>query len=155
MKLTADDMVGLLQVQSLYGHVLDCFLWDKLDEVFAPDAVYDCSDVDLPIVRGMDEIRAMLIPLQEGPNRDKIHNHVTTNPAVIAVGDDGVVKMRSKYIVATDRPFMAFGEYEDDMVKTADGWRIKYRKTRRLTGHHLEYISAPPKFGDEPVAKQK
>lgn len=148
MKLTAEDMVGLLQVQHLYGHVLDRFLWDKLDEVFAPDGVFDPSDVGLPVMRGLAEIRAKLIPLEEGENRDRVHNHLCANPAVIAVEDDGVVKMRTKYIVSGQNDFLAFGEYEDDMVKTSDGWRIKYRKTRRLTGHRLPFLSAPPTYSN-------
>ncbi|MBV9995384.1 MAG: nuclear transport factor 2 family protein [Caulobacteraceae bacterium] len=146
MRLTAEDMVGLLQVQHLYGHVLDRFLWEKLDEVFAPDGVFDPSDVGLPVMRGLAEIRAKLIPLEEGENRDNVHNHVATNPAVISVGEDGVVKMRTKYIVSSQRDFLAFGEYEDELVKTPTGWRIKYRKTRRLTGHNLPYLAAPPKY---------
>lgn len=146
MKLSAEDWVQLLQVQHLYGHVLDAFLWEKLDEVFAPDGVFDPSDVGLPVMRGLAEIREKLIPLEEGPERNHIHNHVATNPAVISVGEDGIVKMRTKYIVSSDSEFLAFGEYQDDMVKTADGWRIKYRKTRRLTGHRLDYLPNPPKF---------
>jgi len=144
MPLSAEDMLGLLQAQALYGHVLDRFLWDKLDQVFAPDGVFDPSDVGLPVMRGLDEIREKLIPLEEGPGRDRRHNHIVANPAVIAVGEDGVVKMRSKYIVSGESPFVSFGEYEDEMVKTPDGWRISYRKTRRLTRHHLAHAGAQP-----------
>jgi hypothetical protein len=133
MELSAEDRVGLLQAQALYGHILDRFLWDKLDEVFAPDGVFDPSDVGLPIMRGLAEIREKLIPTTEGPDKMRRLNHVTTNSAVVAVGEDGVVKMLAKYIVAADSASISFGEYEDDMVKTAAGWRIRYRKTRRLT----------------------
>ncbi|MBV9996159.1 MAG: nuclear transport factor 2 family protein [Caulobacteraceae bacterium] len=140
MKLGADDWVQLLQVQNLYGHVLDGFLWDKLGEVFAPDGVFDPSDVGLPVMRGLAEIREKLIPIEEGPNRDHIHNHVATNSAVLSVGADGIVKMRTKYIVAGETDTLSFGEYDDDMVKTPDGWRIKRRKTRRVTRHRLENL---------------
>ncbi|MBV9509278.1 MAG: nuclear transport factor 2 family protein [Caulobacteraceae bacterium] len=140
MTLTGEDMAGLLQAQHLYGHVLDHFLWDKLGEVFARDGVFDPSDVGLPVMRGVEEIRRGLARLEEDAAHGKLLNHIATNPAVIAVGEDGVVKMRAKYIVTSDPDSVSFGEYEDDMVKTPDGWRIQYRKTRRRTRHRLERI---------------
>ena len=141
MELTADDKVDLIHLSNLYGHVLDAFLWEKLDQIFAPDGVFDPSDVGLPIMHGLDEIRAKLIPIEEGPDGDRIHIHVGTNAAIIAVGDDGVVHMRSKYLFSTPQATsINFGEYEDSCIKTPEGWRIKYRKTRRVS-------SFPPAIG--------
>jgi hypothetical protein len=146
MQLTAEDRLELLQLQYLYGHVLDAFLWDKLDQVFAADGVFDPSNVGLPVMRGLEEIREKLIPLEEGPNRDNVHNHVGTNPAIIAVADDGVVTMRSKYIVSSDSDFLSFGEYEDECVKTDAGWRIRYRTTRRISSYRVEHVADAPRF---------
>ena len=146
MFLTAEDKLDLLQLQFLYGHVLDAFLWDRLDELFAEDGVFDPSDVGLPIMRGLAEIREKLIPLEEGPEGKNLHNHVGTNPAIISVGDDGIVKMRSKYIVSGSGDFISFGEYEDDCVKTARGWRIKYRKTRRLSANEAKYLVSAKRY---------
>jgi hypothetical protein len=135
-------MAGLLQVQNLYGHVLDHFLWDKLGEVFAPDGVFDPRDAGLPLLSGVTEIREKLGAQLEGPDRVRRLNHMAMNPAVIEVREDGVVRMMAKYIVTGDSPFISFGEYEDEMVKTPDGWRIKHRKTRRLSRHHLQHVEA-------------
>jgi hypothetical protein len=149
MKLTAEDRLDLLELGNLYGHVLDAFLWDRLDEVFAPDGVFDPSDVGLPVMRGLDEIREKLIPLEEGPDRANVHNHIGTNPTIVSVGDDGVVKMRSKYVVAGKGEYLSFGEYEDDCVRTADGWRIAYRKTRRVSSFRgLGGADDAPRFVD-------
>jgi hypothetical protein len=149
MKLTAEDRLDLLQLVNLYGHVLDGFAWDLLDQIFAPDGVFDPSDVGIPAMRGLAEIREKLIPLEEGPERDHVHNHIGTNPAIISVGDDGVVKMRSKYIVSGAGSHISFGEYFDDCVRTPDGWRIKYRRTHRTSsfGPDGGAVDAP-RFGD-------
>jgi SnoaL-like domain len=151
MKLTPEDLIELIHIQNLYGHVLDRFLWDKLDEVFAPDGVFDPSNVGLPIMRGLDEIREKLIPLEEGPDGKNVHSHIGTNPAVIDVGEDGIVKMCCKYIVSAENDHISFGEYEDDCVKTDKGWRIKYRKTKRISANHAPFIplDAAPRYDDD------
>lgn len=145
--LTADDKLELLQLQYLYGHVLDAFLWDRLDELFADDGVFDPSDVGLPIMRGLAAIREQLIPLEEGPDGTNLHSHVGTNPAIIGETDDGRVNMRSKYIVVSTGDYISFGEYEDVCVKTDRGWRIQYRKTRRVSAYQAPYLATPPRFG--------
>jgi hypothetical protein len=132
MNLTTEDRLDLLQVQHLYGHILDGFLWDRLGEVFAPDGVFDASDVGLPPARGLAAIREGFVRLEA--RNGAMLNHVTTNAAIIAVGEDGIVRMRAKYIVAGIET-LSFGEYEDDCVKTPDGWRIAHRKTRRTIRH--------------------
>ena len=144
--LTADDRLDLLHLQYFYGHVLDAFLWNRLDEIFADDGVFDPSDVGLPIMRGLDEIREKLIPLEEGPSRDHVHNHIGTNPTIIAEMPDGTVQMRCKYIASGAGDYISFGEYFDECVKTERGWRIKHRKTRRITANHAPFLSNPPRF---------
>lgn len=149
VKLTAEDQLELLQLQHLYGHVLDAFLWDKLDEVFAPDGVFDPSDVGLPVMRGIDEIREKLIPIVEGENKEKLHNHIGTNPAIVGFGENGIVKMRCKYIIAGERDYLSFGEYLDDCIKTDKGWRFLYRKTKRITAYTVQHIKDAPRYTPE------
>ena len=107
------------------------------------------SDVGLTVMKGLDEIREKLIPIERG-----VRMHHGMNPAIISVGDDGIVKMRSKYIVAGERGFISFGEYEDDCVKTDKGWRIRYRKTRRIAAFKTEGMIDAPRFGDVAPAEK-
>lgn len=128
LSLTLADRLELLELQNLYGHVLDRGLWDRIGEIFTDDGVFDPSDVGLPAMEGLEEIRAKLIPLEEaaGPER----SHHSTN-AVILEAASGRATMLSKYLCSAGAAVISYGEYEDDLVKTADGWRIARRKTRR------------------------
>ena len=125
--MNAQDRMDIIDVQHLYGHVLDRSLWSRLGEVFAPDGVFDPSDVGLPPLRGMDEIREKLIPLEEA-SPDRCHH--ATNIVIVPTGD-GAASVESKYLVNHATGVISYGEYSDRMVRTGEGWRITERKTRR------------------------
>ncbi|MGE0386858.1 MAG: nuclear transport factor 2 family protein [Gammaproteobacteria bacterium] len=126
--LTVQDRIELLDLQGLYGHVLDRGLWDRIGEVFAADGVFDPSDVGLPPMRGLDEIREKLIPLEEGAGPTRCHH--STNAVILDAGS-GRARMLSKYLCSAGAAAISYGEYEDDLVRTPAGWRIALRRTRR------------------------
>ena len=66
--------------------------------------------------------------------RDSQRAQHTTYVSVLAATTHSATVL-SKYIVRHERAAIAYGEYEDTLVRTADGWRIAYRKTfRRALG---------------------
>ena len=126
------DRLALLDLQHLYGHVLDRGLWEQIGHVFSDDGVFDPSNVGLPAMHGLAEIREKLIPLEEAAGPERCHH--STNAIILeATGDRA--RILSKYICSSQTSAVAYGEYEDDVIRTADGWRVARRKTfRRAAG---------------------
>ncbi|MBV9843349.1 MAG: nuclear transport factor 2 family protein [Sphingomonadaceae bacterium] len=137
--LSVEDRLALLDLQNLCGHVLDRGLWDRIGEIFAADGVFDPSNVGLPPMTGLAEIREKLIPLEDGAGPTRCHH--STN-AVILAADGDRATMLSKYLCSAGPAAISYGEYEDECVRTAEGWRIARRKTfRRAAG--VEIAGAP------------
>lgn len=130
--LSLADRIELLELQHLYGHVLDRGLWERIGHVFSEDAVFDPSNVGLPAMHGLAEIREKLLPLEDAAGPRRCHH--STN-AVIVEGSGDRARMLSKYICSSEGSAISYGEYEDDLVRTSEGWRIARRTTfRRATG---------------------
>jgi hypothetical protein len=123
-----EDRLDLLELQALYGHILDRHEWGRLDEIYADDAVFDATSVGVPAMHGLAEIREKLIPLEES---GVTLAHHSTNAVVLEAGETSA-RMLSKYITHHLTAAVSFGEYEDELVKTADGWRIARRTARRI-----------------------
>lgn len=56
MTLQPADFVGIHQLLALYGHIVDAREWDRVNELFADDAVFDMSELGTPPVVGPDAI---------------------------------------------------------------------------------------------------
>ena len=125
--MNAQDRMDIIDVQHLYGHVLDRGLWGRIGEVFSPEGIFDPSDVGLPPMRGLEEIREKLIPLED---RNPSRCHHASN-IVITPNADGTASVASKYICNHATGVISFGEYADRMRRTDQGWRIVERKTSR------------------------
>ncbi len=125
-----EDELEIMRVLSLYGHVVDDDDLDRLDEVFAKDAVLK------PTLtgewRGIDEIRRYFrefVPSQPIPT---IAHHVT-NPVVDVAPDRSTAVARSKTLAFRKDLGNITGEYRDNLVRTPEGWRISYRTIVRRT----------------------
>jgi hypothetical protein len=117
------DIVEIYQIMALYGHAVDADHADFFPLVFAPDAVVDATGMGGPMMEGLAAITAFFV----GGRQYKLPPHTFTNPYVYE--KDGEVRGLGKWFTASgeNRPMMG-GDYNDVFVKTADGWRFKYRK---------------------------
>lgn len=118
MVLETSDYIEIQMVLALYGHILDDRDWDKLDQVFTADIVFDASDSGLGVMRG---IRAITEAWSE-PFDGHPLGHYMTN-VVIWEDDRGNALARSKHLgvrVGT----ITLMTYEDVLRKTPDGWRL-------------------------------
>lgn len=121
MGLSTDDIVALQQITGLYVHVIDAKQWDRLDEVYPDDGVFDLSGLLGTETRfeGIDAIKGFLtsmpMPLA----------HISTNHAFFEVGDE--VHGRGKWFMPTDEGTVSGGVYRDRFTRTAAGWRIQER----------------------------
>jgi hypothetical protein len=125
------DVVAIHQLLALYGHAVDGGDVTRLGEVFTPDAVFDTSDFEQGVHRGLPAIQA-IFALGAPPHPPA---HLATN--VYVYEDGGSIRVHSKWLTI-DRATggVRSGDYHDEVVKGAHGWRIAYRsvKIRFYTG---------------------
>ena len=124
------DQLEIHQLLAWYGHVVDWANWDRLSEVFTEAAVFEVRvPGSVGIHRGIDEIReAYASPGPAGGEGAGPHHrpgHHCSNIVITEV--DGHVRVLSKYFGPTQSGMMFNGEYEDEVVRTPQGWRITSR----------------------------
>lgn len=135
MNLTADDRIDIMELPARYADALDRLKPERLRSVFTADAVWEIVDGARRLV-GIDEIMEFM-------GRPEVHPgaHLMTNIFIEAVGDDPrdggpLVELRSRGVfpVGPSDPrnptSVFYGTYEDDVVRTDDGWRIRHRRYR-------------------------
>ncbi len=131
MKLTADDRLDIIELPGRYADALDTLQPDLLPAIFTDDAVWEV--VDGLRLEGIDDIMSFM-------GRPDVHPgaHLMTNIYIAGTthDEDGAVVVhlssRGVYPVGpSDRhnPTAVFyGRYDDDIVKTDTGWKIRHRR---------------------------
>ena len=127
--MLAEDRFAIIETVDRYAVALDARDWALLDQVFTPDATGDFGEfkcADRGAIRAM--IQSMLGgcgPTQHmlGVYRIRISgNEATCSCAIrahhIGRGTEAQVE------------YECFGEYRDELVRTPEGWRIRYRVMR-------------------------
>lgn len=128
--MNSDDILAIHQLLALYGHAVDRTDPQLLAEVFSEDAVFDATPCGLERYVGREAI-VKWFELGKPPHP---LFHVTTNFYVYEAPDG--VRALSKWTIAnSDSGTVMNGDYEDKMVNTEDGWRIRQRiATARFLG---------------------
>ena len=132
IKLTADDRLDIMELPARYAEALDTLQPDQLPEIFTDDAVWEIVDGRLRLV-GLDDIMEFM-------GRPDVHPgaHLMTNIYIAGTREDAelgtIVHLSSRGVYPvgpSDRlnPTAVFyGRYDDDVVRTDDGWRIRHRR---------------------------
>lgn len=133
MILTADDRLDIAELPARYADALDRLQPERLSDVFTTDAVWEMVGGSVRLV-GLDEIMAFM-------GRPDVHPgaHLMTNIYIEDVADDPrdggpLVHLRSRgvYPVGPSDPrnptSVFYGHYDDDVVRTDAGWRIRHRR---------------------------
>ena len=133
MHLTADDRLDIAELPARYADALDRLQPENLHRVFTPDAVWEVVGGTVRLV-GLEAIMAFM-------GRPDVHPgaHLMTNvyiDEVVADQRDGgrLVRLRSRgvYPVGPSDPkqptAVFYGHYDDDVVRTNAGWRIRHRR---------------------------
>jgi hypothetical protein len=132
VRLTTDARLDIAELPGRYADALDRREADRLSEVFTTDAVWEV--IGGMRLDGLDEIMAFM-------SRDDVHPgaHLMTNVYIDAVSDDPrdgglLVHLRSRGVYPvgpSDRhnpSGVFYGRYDDDVVQTDAGWRIRHRR---------------------------
>ncbi|MBX3568055.1 MAG: nuclear transport factor 2 family protein [Rhizobiaceae bacterium] len=120
----AADVEAVKEVMKRYAWSLDMCDWERLETCFAPDILFETSDM------GRHEgARALIAQFQTRTVRVPVRRHSIATPYVRVEGDRAEF---TAYILNTRyRPrapggefFMAGGYYRNSFKRTADGWKI-------------------------------
>jgi len=137
MRISTDDRLDILELPGRYADALDFLQPDDLRFVFTEDAIWEV----------VGSLRLVgLKAIQEFMGRTDVHPgaHLMTNIYITDVIDDPrdggpLVHLRSRGVYPVgpsnrdDPTGVFYGCYEDDVVRTADGWRIRHRRYRHGT----------------------
>ena len=148
--LTLQDRAEIDDLLARYGFALDLREWDDLRSVFAADAEIDYS-MSTQQHAGIDEIVEFF---RRTASRVAATQHLMHTSLVWPTGPDTaegrthVTAHHTAYGVAAPVPpestFTVTGTYTDRYVRTADGWRIRYRRNTLLTRAGDPGILTPP-----------
>lgn len=125
--LDPDTRWQISEVLSRYGHIVDNQEWSRLPLVFTPDASLDAQ---YTTAHGRPEIQQHLESF--GPWR----SHHTVNTTIKLSGDQQEIIAWSRFLIVEAAGTSISGDYLDVLTRTADGWRIRSRRTslRNRTG---------------------
>ncbi len=120
MLLDVADRLEIHELAARYGKAVDDRDWEALARVFTPDALFVIGRPDGSEERhpGFDAIRALMTA---GPH--PVAHHVTN--VIIDADDNNTARLFFKVIAPGHRGRAGSADYYDQVVRTADGWRIR------------------------------
>ena len=124
-----DDLVQLQQLCARYMLLCSQFVEDRWLEVFTPDAVYTAFGTPYTL----DRFPALLAAAPRG-------QFIGNMPVVEFDGDSAARTDRAtgqQHFIFVDQQThaMRLGWYNDEYVRTPDGWRIRRRSTTFMRKH--------------------
>lgn len=133
MALTLDDLITREEIRETltnYSQGLDQRNWELYDQVWTDDATFEATDEGIEKMSAKD-LKATL----QGNDRDRLAGqHLLNNTHFQIDGDTArtITEVTWVTLQTMDKPGMVFevragGMYVDDLVRTADGWRIQHR----------------------------
>ena len=130
-----DDHREIEAVLCRYAAALDQKQYDRLNEVFVPEAV--ANYVGLTECNGIDSIIGLVSGVLDQCGNTQ---HLLGNIQIDVRGDEAAASCYLQAIHVglgeySDQLFIVWGEYKDRLVRTSDGWRISYRE---LTTIHAQ-----------------
>jgi hypothetical protein len=129
-----ESHIAIQQLLALYCHILDAKAWNRLTEIFTPDAVYDSTSIGFGVQEGLPALIA---------HWKRIDHPLAHHVMSIVIDDrgDGTADVLSKGLFAWPHG-LSGGDYKDVAIKTNDGWRLSRRAyTRRW------FLKVPPAEG--------
>lgn len=114
------ERLELHELPGRYGDAIDDRDWDRLDRIFTADAVFDLTDLGVPLLTGLDAIKRFMDEDAQHPK-----THLMTNIYVDET-DDGV-ELFFRIVAMRSGGLMGTASYRDAVVKTDAGWRVSHR----------------------------
>ncbi|HTX07814.1 MAG TPA: nuclear transport factor 2 family protein [Solirubrobacteraceae bacterium] len=122
--MEAADVIEIQQLYARYGHVMDERDWEHLGELFTEDCVFDATALGVPLMEGL----AAIADSTENSPAAPLAHHVTNVYVASVHGEQARVQAKAIGLYSKGRAFS--GVYDDSLVRTAAGWRIRRRVNR-------------------------
>jgi SnoaL-like domain len=121
------DRLAIIEITHRYCWALDSREWALLDDVFLPDAT---AELRSSLLEGRDAIRDRIAGAIG--SLDATH-HMVSNHIVTIDGDRATSRcyLHSQHVrndAVGGVNYVIAGRYEDELVRTASGWRIAFRR---------------------------
>ncbi len=149
--MSGDEIATIVNLINLYPVAVDAQNWDLLDQVFTDDV---CTDFGGPAVfHGLAALKQAFAAIHEPFAATQ---HVTTNHQVVLIDDDTascLSYVHGRFI--RDVPdggnmFESTGWYDDQLVRTEHGWRIRHRACRTVwSGGNPRVLQTSPDVNAE------
>ncbi|WP_072803197.1 nuclear transport factor 2 family protein [Rhodococcoides yunnanense] len=136
--LTVEDDLAIRRTLALFSHVFDNGRHDLLHLVFTDDMVLENTVGNGFVHNGIDEAAQFTRNFQVGT----VDHHTVDSVIWRDVG--GTVRARSRYLATVADGAVHGGDYFDELVRTSEGWRIRYRLT----------VPRIPPFERRPVSRE-
>ncbi|HEY2795681.1 MAG TPA: nuclear transport factor 2 family protein [Micromonosporaceae bacterium] len=118
-----DERVLIHELINLHGHLMDEGAFERLDELFTDDVVYDVTAF------GADRLIGPAAVADAGRalgDRNPLAHHVTNIIVTSIEGDTACVRSKGLGVMADGTTGSVV--YDDELRRTADGWRIAVRR---------------------------
>jgi hypothetical protein len=136
-KLSADDYIEIQQLYARYNVAIDSGDAEGYAACFTPDGVFNKQ------FKGHDGLTGFIKQWREkmnGANRRHWNTNLVITPT--AEGAKGTVYLFLMDVGVRPPTIMTAAKYDDELVKTSDGWRFTRRQT---TGDGPPPAAAAPK----------
>ena len=121
------DRLELHELPGRYGDAIDDRAWDRLDDIFTDDAVFDLTDLGAPRCEGLAAIKQFMDAEAEHPR-----THLMTNIYVDETPDG--VQLRFRIVALLGGGKVGTASYYDDVDQDP----------RRLARHQPCHHPTPP-----------
>ena len=127
------DHLEIQQVINLYASAIDKQQWAALEGVFTDDAV--ANFIGIGVFEGRQAIADLIASVL---TQCSVTQHLLGNINIMVSGETATATcyLSALHVGLGDyaaETFTVWGEYSDELVRTADGWRIAHRT---LTSQH-------------------
>jgi len=122
-----DDHRAIVDLTVDYCWAIDGCDWEALRDIFLPNAT---AELGSGTERGIDAIISRISGVLSVLDRSQ---HIVANHQVSIDGDRATSRcyLHAQHVRKTavaGRNYVVAGRYEDDLVRTAEGWRIAHRR---------------------------
>lgn len=145
--MTTDDIVAITNVVNLYPVAVDTLQWNLFDRTFTEDCTVDFGGP--AVFEGLEPLKAAFAAIHAP---FKATQHFTSNHQIAVAGDEATCLTYVRGVFVREVPggtmFESTGWYDDVLVRTAAGWRIRRRACRMSWwGGNGDVIRTAPEAG--------
>lgn len=142
--MVENDKTQIIEILNLYGFALDAHQWDLFDLVFAEDVVAEFGPAGAAW-NGLTTFKRSFAEFHAGLDN---HQHTMMGHLVHVDGDKAYAFSYGNWLLVRDSAkgdpsWLGTGWYDDEIVRTANGWRIKHRICRLVSWTGNPFVPEP------------